>query len=65
MKPDIEGAQEYREEAAKVRNLALSKTDPRTRNALLSIAYYYETVANSLDAIARSKQALGNDFPSN
>jgi hypothetical protein len=57
---DDETAQckQYRIKALEARNKAETKSDPDVRETLLQIAADYESMANTLEALGRSKVTL-------
>jgi hypothetical protein len=55
----IETALRFRNYAEELRVIAADKTTTENRETLLRVAADYERIADSFDAIIRSKNALG------
>jgi hypothetical protein len=58
MDDEIAQSKAYRIKAIEARNKAETKSDPDVRETLLQIAADYESMANTLEALRRSKATL-------
>ena len=56
---DIETALKFRNYAEELRIIAADRATPKNRDALMQVAIEYDKAATMLEAIEKSKKALG------